>query len=1114
MIRSIIAAILLLLFIAACTSGKKKTGFHFNSLPASETGISFENTITESDTLNLLVHEYAYMGGGVGIGDFDNDGLPDIFFSANQQSSRLYHNKGNMQFDDITQKAGVQTNGWCAGVSVVDINQDGWQDVYVCVSGQVPAERRKNLLFINQHDLTFKEEAAEYNLADTSFSTQAAFFDYDKDGDLDMYLLNFLLKGDRNTVRSRVVNGKSWMADVLYSNDGIPAGLDHPVYTNVTTEAGIFDNAYGLGLAISDLNGDSYPDIYTANDYLSNDQLWLNNKNGTFSNVISTALRHQSYSSMGTDIADYNNDGLTDIATLDMQPETNERKKMMYSFFTDVRYKLETDAGYEPQFIRNMLHLNNGVRNVQSRNEPFFSEVGQIAGISETDWSWSVLMADFDNDGWKDMHITNGMGRDILNADFVQYRKNPAFKPTETDYISQQRNLVKKLDELGSAPLQDYFYRNKGDLTFEDISVAAGIPGNTISNGAAWADLDNDGDLDLVVNTVNTKSLILKNELNTTESHSSTNHFITLKLAGDAANKDGLGTKVMVHTGADKLFFEQYPVRGFLSSMDQRIHIGFQKQPDSIVITWPDNKQQVLVKPVMDTAFVVNKKEAALRGSIADTVSLLLSDVSAAVQLPYQHSESFFYDYGFQTLLPQKFSQEGPFISTGDVNGDGMEDFFIGGAYNQSGKIFLQQSNGAFSSKDLEKGEKNEEDMQSLLLDADGDKDPDIFIVSGSSEFDVSSPFYRPRLYLNDGKGNFTSDSTAIPATIASAAKCIAGADIDSDGDTDIFIGGRVLVGNYPQVPRSYLLRNDHGKFTDITPALLQYPGLLNAAAWADIDGDKIPELVLAGEWMSIRIYKNTTTGFSEITGSSGTNEFSGFWRSLAVTDIDNDGDIDIVAGNLGLNNPYRITQQQPAKLVALDFDGNGVTEPIFCYYIRDNNLIYRQSVGITRDQWAMQCPSIKKKFDMHQSFASAAMDQIITADEMKRANVLTCNEVRSGYFENNGKGVFTFHPFELAAQFAPVNSILITDVDNDGIKDILLAGNEYEYNVAVGRMDASYGLLMKGNGKSFSPMAPLRSGWICNGDVRDLKMIQDKKWGRMMLVARNNDSLQVLRFN
>jgi hypothetical protein len=1121
--KFVIPVILVIFIFTSCKNSsneKKQTGFYFNNLPASKTGIDFENTITESDSLNLLVHEYAYMGGGVGIGDFDNDGLQDIFFSANQKSSGLFHNKGGMKFENITKSAGVKTNKWCAGVSVVDINQDGWQDIYVCVSGQVPAERRKNYLFINQHNLTFKEEAEAYNIADTSFSTQAAFFDYDKDGDLDMYLLNFLLKGDRNQVRSKVVNGKSWMADVLYRNEGIPAGLNHPVYQNVTTGAGLFDNAYGLGLVVSDLNNDGYPDIYTSNDYLSNDQLWLNNKNGTFTNTIASSLRHQSYSSMGTDIADYNNDALPDIATLDMQPELNERKKMMYSFFTDVRYKLERDAGYEPQFIRNMLQLNNGVREIENRKEPFFSEVGQIAGMHETDWSWSVLMADFDNDGWKDMHITNGMGRDILNADFVTYRKDPAFKPNETDYISQQRNLVKKLNALGSAPLQDYFYLNNGDLpagqagmTFQDLSLQLGMPDNTISNGAAYADLDNDGDLDLIVNTVNSKSLVLENNLNSIENKNAASHFISLKLVGDSLNKDGFGTKVFVFTGSDKMYLEQYPVRGFLSSMDQRMHIGFKIKPDSIVIKWPDDKQQVIMKPATDTLFVINKKDAVLKNEINNTSVTLFSDISSQLNLSYRHIESFFYDYGFQTLLPQKYSQEGPFISTGDLNGDGFEDFFVGGAYNYSGKIFLQKADGSYSGKDLTTGEKNEEDMQSLLFDADGDKDLDLFVVSGSSEYDANSPYYIPRLYLNDGKGNFKKDSTAVPQTMTTSAKCIAGSDIDDDGDIDIFIGGRVLVGSYPQIPRSYLLRNDKGKFNEITPVALRNPGLLNAAVFADIDNDKMPELILAGEWMPVRIYKNVAKNISEITENSGTQNLNGYWRSLVANDIDNDGDIDLVAGNLGKNNPFRINEQQPAKLIALDFDNNGVPEPIFCYFIKDKDQAYKESIGISRDQWAMQHPGIKKKFLLNQPYADASMEQIITADEMARATKLICNENRSGYFENNSSGKFVFHPFELKAQFAPVNTILVGDVDKDGKKDILLAGNEYEYNVAVGRMDASYGLMMKGASKNYTAIAPVKSGWITDGDVRDIKFIQNKKYGTLMLVARNNDVLQILRY-
>jgi len=675
--------------------------------------------------------------------------------------------------------------------------------------------------------------------------------------------------------------------------------------------------------------------------------------------------------------------------------------------------------------------------------------------------------------------------------------------------------LLTRLDSFGPVPLQNYFYRNKGDMTFEDLSVQTGITEKTISNGAAYADLDNDGDLDLVINNIDTKASILQNELNSISKKNPDKHFITLELKGDPLNRQGIGTKVNFYTAKGNQFFEQFPVRGFLSSVDQRIHIGFGKQQaDSIVITWPDDRQQTIVHPPVDTILLIKQSGANKKiNKSTDSVSTLFTDITSQLHLPYRHNESFFYDYGIQSLLPQKFSQEGPFISAGDLNADGLEDFFVGGAYKQSGKIFLQLPDGKYKAKDLEKGENNEEDMQSILFDADGDKDPDLLIASGSSQFHPNSPSNKSKLFINDGKGNFAKDNTAIPGNIIAQAKCIAGADFDGDGDTDVFIGGRVIIATYPQSPRSFLLRNDEGKFTDITPAALQFPGLLNAATWADIDNDKIPELVLAGEWMPVRIFKNVASSIIEITGSCGIAEYNGYWRSITASDMDDDGDIDLVAGNLGLNNPYRISKQQPAKLVARDFDGNGVIEPVFCYYIPDENFVYKENIGISRDQWAMQMPSIKKKFDLNQLYASASMDQIITENEMKDAIVLTCNEVRSGYFENNGKGNFIFHPFDFLAQVAPVNTILVTDVDKDGKKDVLIAGNEYEYKVAARRMDASYGLMLKGNGKGeFKTIMPVNSGWISDGNVRDLKLVDNKRWGRLMLAAINNDSLHLYR--
>jgi len=1115
--RLIIPFILIVCCMVSCKSLKEKEGMHFTILPATETGVDFNNTIVENDSLNMFVNEYTYMGGGIGIGDFNNDGLPDIFFAGNQVSSQLYLNKGNLQFENITQRAGVATTAWCTGVSVVDINNDGWPDVYVCVSGKVPGTARKNLLFINQHNLTFKEQALAYGLADTSYSTQAVFFDYDKDGRLDMYLLNHNLNDDRpNDIRDKKVDSNSVAADKLFHNEGIPAGMDHPVFKDVSLPAGIAEDGNGLGVVVSDFNGDGYPDIYVANDYIRNDLLWLNNKNGTFSNCIASSVKHQSYSSMGTDAADLNNDGLPDIVNLDMQPETNERKKMMYSFLNDQRHQLEMNKGYEPEFIHNMLQLNNGTRFINNRNEPFFSEIGEMAGIAETDWSWSALIADLDNDGWKDIHITNGMGRDPTNIDFLEYRHNTVVQSGIPDNnITQRRGFIAHLASLGSVSLHNYLYKSNGSLVFEDVSAEAGINQNSISNGAVYADLDNDGDLDIVTNNINSAAFVMRNDIEKTGDKSINNNFLTVKLNGDSLNKDGIGTIVYAYRKDSTQMLEQSPVRGYLSTVDSRLHFGFGNSvADSLKIIWPDKKIQLIRNPVLNKLLQVNYKDAVTEQTKDNIPSnLFFDEITQKTGIDFKHAETFFYDYAFQPLIPQKYSQEGPFISTGDLNGDGREDFFIGGAFKQAGKIFLQQVNGSFIGKDLVTAAKNEEDMQSVLFDADGDKDLDLLIVSGSTEFDANSSFYRPRLFLNDGKGNFKQDSTAFSPLVRTPGKAIAIADYDADGDMDVFIGGRVSLGTYPLPPRSYILRNDHGKFTDVTEAVcpaLENPGLINAAAWIDIDNDKKPDLIIAGDWMPIRVFKNNGSTFTEITAQAGMQALPGFWRSLQLADIDNDGDIDIVAGNLGLNNPFHINEQQPAELIAKDYDGNGVTEPILCYYIKDNNGKYQLSAGISRDEWAMQMPSIKKKFDHNDLYAKAPMQQIVSREITDGALQLTCKEVRSGWFENNGKGSFSFHPFPLIVQSAPVNTIVCTDINADGNTDIILAGNEYQSSVMAGRYDASYGFVLTGNSKGIlNAVAPVKSGLIIDGDTKDLKLI-NVAGQRLLLVAVNNEKVKV----
>lgn len=1103
--------IFLILILFSCKEKTENPGLYFRILPASQTGIDFKNTIVENDSANMFVNEYTYMGGGVGIGDFNKDGLEDIFFAGNQVSSKLYINKGDFHFEDITQKAGVSTNEWCTGVSVVDINNDGWPDIYVCVSGKVPGSRRKNLLYINQHNLTFKEEAAAYGLDDTSYSTQAVFLDYDKDGRLDMYLLNHTLSDNQpNGIRDNITDSNSIAGDKLFHNEGTPPGMDHPVFKDVSSQAGIVEDGDGLGVVVSDFNGDGYPDIYVANDYIKNDLLWLNNKNGTFSNCIASALRHQSYSSMGTDAADINNDDLPDLVTLDMQAETNERKKMMYSFMNDQRHQVDMDKGYQPQYVHNMLQLNNGVRQINNRPEPFFSEIGEMAGIAETDWSWSVLMADIDNDGWKDIHITNGLGRDPTNIDFLEFRRKTVMESGVRENDPKLRKILRdQLAALGSVPLRNYLYLNKGGLQFQDVSKQGGIDQTSISNGAAYVDLDNDGKLDIVTNNINGDAFIMRNQTGIADS-TKRNNYLTIKLNGSSLNTDGVGATVYAYCVNLNQMLEQYPVRGYLSTVDSRLHFGFgKKSPDSLKIIWPDGKEQLIDHPGVNKILTLNYKDAGTHNSEpAKKPDFYFTDVTEKLNTDFKHKETSYFDYGIQPLILQKYSQEGPFISVGDMNGDDREDFFIGGAFNQSGKVFLQQGNGTFQGKDLVTGKKYEEDMQSVLFDANGDGYPDLLIAGGSSEFELTSSFYRPRLYLNDGKGNFKQDSFAFSALIRTPSKAIAVADIDGDGDQDIFIGGRVALGNYPVPPRSYILRNDHGKFTDVTASVcpaLEDIGLINSATWVDIDSDKKPDLVIASDWAPIRIFKNNGTTLTEITNQTGLQNYSGLWRSLVVTDVNGDGYPDILAGNLGLNNPYHINAEQPAELIAKDFENKGITDDILCYYIKNNEGKYVLSPGISRDDWARQMPSIKKRFELNSAYANATMDEIFTPEMMKNALVVKCNEARSGWFENDGKGHFTFHPFPLLAQIAPVNAMVFTDVDGDGNKDIILAGNEYQANVMPGRYDASYGLLLTGNGKgTFTAVPPARSGLIIDGDVKDLKLISVGK--QKILLATVND--------